>query len=309
MTNEQIVEKIRNGYSVTENMQLLYERNLPLIKRMIKPYTAYENTEDLLQESYLGLWEAVQHYETSENVLFMTYAGFWIKQSAQRYIEKCSSVVRIPSNTKQKIIHYNKTVHKLTQEQSRAPADKEVADSMQISVSEVEHLKTYSQSISSLDAPLNDDADTTLGESIQADYSLEDIAIDKIYEEHSKSELWGIVERYTADRENHIIKEYFMHNKSMPEIAREENLTVSRIREIKEKGLRRLRRGNAKRELYEKFEIVECGIYRNSMNKFNEHNFTSTVEYIAIRKTEIKEGHERRLQQYLGYTRQNGACL
>lgn len=309
MTNEQIVEKIRNGYSVTENMQLLYERNLPLIKRMIKPYTAYENTEDLLQESYLGLWEAVQHYETSENVLFMTYAGFWIKQSAQRYIEKCSSVVRIPSNTKQKIIRYNKTVQKLTQEQSRAPADKEVADSMQISVSEVEHLKTYSQSISSLDAPLNDDTDTTLGESIQADYSLEDIAIDKIYEEHSKSELWGIVERYTADRENHIIKEYFMHNKSMPEIAREENLTVSRIREIKEKGLRRLRRGNAKRELYEKFEIVECGIYRNSMNKFNEHNFTSAVEYIAIRKTEIKEGHERRLQQYLGYTRQNGACL
>ena len=309
MTNEQIVEKIRNGYSVTENMQLLYERNLPLIKRMIKPYTAYENTEDLLQESYLGLWEAVQHYETSENVLFMTYAGFWIKQSAQRYIEKCSSVVRIPSNTKQKIIRYNKTVQKLTQEQSRAPADKEVADSMQISVSEAEHLKTYSQSISSLDAPLNDDTDTTLGESIQADYSLEDIAIDKIYEEHSKSELWGIVERYTADRENHIIKEYFMHNKSMPEIAREENLTVSRIREIKEKGLRRLRRGNAKRELYEKFEIVECGIYRNSMNKFNEHNFTSAVEYIAIRKTEIKEGHERRLRQYLGYTRQNGACL
>lgn len=309
MTNEQIVEKIRNGYSVTENMQLLYERNLPLIKRMIKPYTAYENTEDLLQESYLGLWEAVQHYETSENVLFMTYAGFWIKQSAQRYIEKCSSVVRIPSNTKQKIIRYNKTVQKLTQEQSRAPTDKEVADSMQISVSEVEHLKTYSQSISSLDAPLNDDTDTTLGESIQADYSLEDIAIDKIYEEHSKSELWGIVERYTADRENHIIKEYFMHNKSMPEIAREENLTVSRIREIKEKGLRRLRRGNAKRELYEKFEIVECGIYRNSMNKFNEHNFTSAVEYIAIRKTEIKEGHERRLRQYLGYTRQNGACL
>ena len=47
MTNEQLVEEIKNGHSVTENMQLLYERNLPLIKRMIKPYTAYENTEDL----------------------------------------------------------------------------------------------------------------------------------------------------------------------------------------------------------------------------------------------------------------------
>ena len=46
MTNEQIVTEIRNGYSVTDNMQLLYESNLPLIKRFLKPYTAYEPMED-----------------------------------------------------------------------------------------------------------------------------------------------------------------------------------------------------------------------------------------------------------------------
>lgn len=45
-------------------------------KIMIRPFTLYENEEDLLQEAYFGLWEAVQRYETSENVLFMTYAGF-----------------------------------------------------------------------------------------------------------------------------------------------------------------------------------------------------------------------------------------
>ena len=100
MTNEQIVEKIRCGYSVTDNMQLLYEKNMPLIKRIVKPYTAYENMEDLLQEAYFGLWEAVQHYETSENVLFMTYAGYWLRQVIQRYIENCGSVIRIPTGTK-----------------------------------------------------------------------------------------------------------------------------------------------------------------------------------------------------------------
>ena len=52
MINEMIVAKIQNGYSVTDNMQLLYERNLPLIKRFIRPYTDYENVEDLLQEAY-----------------------------------------------------------------------------------------------------------------------------------------------------------------------------------------------------------------------------------------------------------------
>lgn len=306
MTNEQIVEKIRNGYSVTENMQLLYENNLPLIKRMIKPYTAYENAEDLLQEAYFGLWEAVQHYETSKNVLFMTYAGYWIKQSVQQYIENCGSVVRIPSHARQKMIRYNKTVQKLTQKYGRTPTDKEIADSMQISVSEVEHLKTYSQSISSLDAPVNENTDTTLGESIQADYSLENAVIDKMYEEHSESELWGIVERYTADRENHIIKEYYLHNKSMPDIASEEHMSVSVIRNIKERGLRKLRFGKAEKALLRAFEITERGIYRTGMRGYCEHNFTSTVEYIALRRVELGEEYKRKSIEHMIQKR---ACL
>lgn len=112
MTNEQIVTEIRNGYSVTDNMQLLYESNLPLIKRFLKPY---EPIEDLLQEAYFGLVEAVQHYETSKNVRFMTYAEYWIRQSVQRYLEKCGSDIKIPSHTRQKIARYKKTVQELGQ--------------------------------------------------------------------------------------------------------------------------------------------------------------------------------------------------
>ena len=91
MTNEILVEKIRGGYSVTDNMQLLYERNLPLIRKFIKSYAVFECMDDLMQEAYFGLWEAVQHYESSENVLFMTYAEYWIKQSVRHYIQKCGS--------------------------------------------------------------------------------------------------------------------------------------------------------------------------------------------------------------------------
>ncbi len=57
----------------------------------------------------------------------------------------------------------------------------------------------------------------------------------------------------------------------MAAVAREQGITIDRIRQIKEKGLRRLRTDKAKRELLEKFDIVEAGAYRNSMNKFNEH--------------------------------------
>ena len=57
MTNEQIVSQVKKGISVTENMQLLYEKNLSLIKKFIHPYIHYESEEDLLQEAYFGLWE------------------------------------------------------------------------------------------------------------------------------------------------------------------------------------------------------------------------------------------------------------
>lgn len=179
MTNEQIVTEIRNGYSVTDNMQLLYESNLPLIKRFIKPYTAYEPIEDLLQEAYFGLIEAVQHYEISENVLFMTYAGYWIKQSVQRYLEKCGSTVRIPSHTRQKIARYKKTVQELGQELGRMPTDNEIADRMSISVGLLPELKIQMQGVASLDTPLTDDNSLTLADTVQADYSLEDETIDK----------------------------------------------------------------------------------------------------------------------------------
>ena len=309
MTNEQIVEKIRNGYSVTDNMQWLYEKNMPLIKCILKPYTAYESIEDLLQEAYFGLWEAVQHYETSENVLFMTYAGYWIKQAVMRYIENCGSVVRIPNHTRQKISRYKKTVDKLLQANRRTPTDEEVAGDLGVNVSEVQKIKGYMQEIVSIDSPLSVDEELTLGDGLQADFCLEDDTIDKMYAEYSKNELWNIVERYTGDRENHIIKEYFIHNKSMPEIAKEQSVTVGRVREIKEAGLRRLRMGKAKRELLEKFEVVESGMYKTGFNSFNQHNFTSRVEFIAIRKAEIREEYEKRLRECVGYIPQKRVCL
>ncbi|TGY96884.1 sigma-70 family RNA polymerase sigma factor [Petralouisia muris] len=297
MTNEQIVSEIRNGYSATDYMQSLYEGNLPLIRKFIKPFTAYECEADLLQESYFGLWEAAQHYETSKNVRFMTYAEYWIRQSVQRYLEKCGSTVRIPSYTRQKIARYKKTVQELEQELGRVPTDNEIADKMRVSVRLLAELRIQMQGIASLDTPLADDNSLTLSDTIQADFNLEDETIDKMYAEHSKSQLWGIVERYTSDRENSIIKEIFINNRTMAAVAREQGVTIDRIRQIKEKGLRRLRIGKAKRELLEKFDIVEAGLFRGGLTSYKEHNFTSIVEHLAEKRLEAETRYKRHLAE------------
>ena len=196
----------------------------------------------------------------------------------------------------------------MEQELGIAPTDNEIADKMCVPVGLLPELKIQMQGIASLDTPLADD--NSLTHIIQADFSLEDETIDKIYAEHSKGQLWGIVERFTSDRENSIIKEVFINNRTMAAVAREQGITIERVRQTKEKGLRRLRIGKAKRELLEKFDIVEAGAYRNSMNKFNEHGFTSTVEYIALHRAELQAEYEKHKRQVeIMLEQRKGKCL
>ena len=296
MTNEQIVSEIRNGYSATDYMQSLYENNLPLIKKFIKPYTAYECEADLLQESYFGLWEAVRHYETSKNVRFITYARYWIVQSVQRYLENCGSTVRIPTHTRAKMLRIRKATSQLRQEQGREPTAADIAALLGVSVEEVQEIQGYSQSVLSLDTPIAEDNSLTLADTLQADLRLENDTIEN-YSEYSKNELWGIVERYTATKENDIIKEIFLHNKTMSAVAREQGITIDRVRQIKEKGLRKLRIGKAKRELLEKFDIAEAGLFRGSLNNYKEHNYTSIVEHLAEKRLEAEERYRKHLAE------------
>lgn len=295
--NETLVEKIRSGFSISENMQSLYEGNLPLIKKFIKPYTVYECEADLLQESYFGLWEAVQHYETSKNVRFMTYAEYWIKQSVQRYLENCGSTVRIPTHTRAKLSRIRKAASQLRQEQGREPTAADIAALLGVSVEEVQEIQGYMQGVASLDTPITEDSSLTLADTLRADLSVENDIVDKIYSEHSKNELWGIVERYTSTRENDIIKEIFLHKKTMAQVAREQDLSFDRIRQIKESGLRRLRIGKARRELLEKFDIAEAGLFRGGLNNYREHNFVSTVEHLAEKRIEAEERYKRHLAE------------
>ncbi len=85
--------------------------------------------------------------------------------------------------------------------------------------------------------------------------------------------------------------------KRMAQIAREQELSLGRIRQIKEKGLRRLQMGKARRELLENFDITGAGAYRGGLNKYRESDFTSVVEYMAIKRQDAQEEYERHLRE------------
>ena len=287
MSNEQLVEQIRNGNYVTENMQRLYENNLPLLRKFIKPYIHLEPEEDLLQEAFFGLHEAVQHYESSENVLFMTYAYYWIRQSVVKYIENCGSIIRWPAGFKQKMNRYNKSVREFIQEYGKIPTDWEMAEALGMGLPEIEEIKIALQEVASLDAPLTEDDELSLSDTIADKYSLEDDVTDKVYSEQLESELWPIVEHHTDIQQNQVIRGYYKDGMTLGQIAEGLGISVEQARQCREAGIRQLRRYKAVKALQEKLDVVTGSAYRTGLTGCRQMG--SKVEYIAIRRAELEE--------------------
>ena len=291
MSNEQLVEQIRNGNHVTENMQRLYENNLPLLRKFIKPYIHLESEEDLLQEAFFGLYEAVQHYESSENVLFMTYAYYWIRQSVVKYVENCGSIIRRPSGFKQKMNRYNKSVQEFMQEYGKTPTDWEMAEVLGISLQEIGKIKIAMQEVVSLETPVSEDGELILADCIEDKYSLEDHVNDRILNEHIKCGLWSIVERYTDIRQYQVIRGYYKYGMTLRQIAEQLGISIEQARQSKEAGLRQLRQYKVVKNLQEKCEVIEASAYRSGFSGFKEHG-DSIVEHIALRRTELEQRYK-----------------
>ena len=98
MDNEQLVARIQAGEDEAENMMRLWQQNRGFIAKIARQYAGRAEMEDLEQEGYIGLCEAVRHYDPDKGVPFINYAAFWIRQAMRRYADVCGAAVRLPSN-------------------------------------------------------------------------------------------------------------------------------------------------------------------------------------------------------------------
>ena len=293
LSNEELVEQIRSGRKVSENMETLYKNNLPLIRQFIRPYIYFEPEADLLQQAYIGLWTATTHYESGENVRFMTYAQFWIQQDIRRYLENCGSIIRIPPHNRQKVIRYKKLIRDYERDHGREPTDQEAAACLGVSEDEIQKIRIYSQNVASLDAPLKntDGEELSLADTIADRLNMEEDTVDRLHEEAMQTELWDIVSKYADQQQDKVIRAYFHDGKSLTEIAREYGVSMERIRQIKAAGLRRLRMGKALRKIQEKCEIVSADIYRTSFASF-KYKGSSSVESIVMRLEGLEDQYK-----------------
>ena len=223
-------------------MLKLWEQNKGFIAKMARKYSGYADMDDLMQEGYLALNEAVEHY-ADKGAAFLTYAAFWIRQGLRRYIEH-NSTVRLPSGLYDDVIKYKRIRQEYLAEYGAEPTEREIRALLGVSGKELERIEENAKrgKIRSLSEPIGEEEDNcTLGDTLRSGEDLEADAIRRRDHELMSAELWAQVERL-PEKQILIIRKTFRDNCSSEMIGRELGCSYQYINNMKLKAIRRLAR-------------------------------------------------------------------
>lgn len=241
MTNEELVKYIRSGPAPDE-MEQLYLRNLPFIRKLAQKYTAYAEMEDLMQEAYFGLYEAVQHYEESAEVLFLTYATFWIKQAMRRYVRSCCQSVRIPERMADKVYVYRRFIVDFCKYYGHEPPRTVICYHLGISEQSLRHIEKAASmgQIQSLDEPLKSDDELSLADTISSGEDMAGDVVEDVAHEELRRELWGLVDTLEGEQPE-ILRRRYIDGMTLQGIGKIHGVSPEYIRREESKALRMLR--------------------------------------------------------------------
>ena len=237
----ELAQRIKAGDQIA--LEKLTKANLRFVVSVAKQYQNQGLTlPDLINEGNLGLIKAAQRFDETRGFKFISYAVWWIRQSILQALAEQSRIVRLPLNKIGSINKINKTYAFLEQAHERAPSAEEIAKELDMTINDVkESLKNSGRHVS-MDAPLVEGEDSNLydvlnsGESANPDRTL--------LHESLRTEIERALETLTP-READVVRLYFglgnQHAMTLEEIGETFDLTRERVRQIKEKAIRRLK--------------------------------------------------------------------
>ena len=232
-------------------LEMLTKANLRFVVSVAKQYQNQGlSLGDLINEGNLGLIKAAKRFDETRGFKFISYAVWWIRQSILQALAEQSRIVRLPLNRVGALNKIGKAYNTLEQEYEREPSATEIAQQLDMDVSEVADTMKISGRHVSMDAPFAQGEDNRLLDVIQNEMQPSPDYI--LMSESLKAE----IERALAtlsEREAEVIKLYFGLNKehslTLEEIGEKFNLTRERVRQIKEKAIRRLRHASRSKNL------------------------------------------------------------
>ena len=237
----ELAQRIKRGDRAA--LEKLTKANLRFVVSVAKQYQNQGlSLPDLINEGNLGLIKAAQRFDETRGFKFISYAVWWIRQSILQALAEQSRIVRLPLNKIGSINKINKMYALLEQSNERPPSAEEIAKELDMTVNDVKESMKNSGRHLSMDAPLVEGEDSNLydvlrsGESPNPDREL--------IHESLQTEIERALETLTP-READVVRLYFglgdQHPMTLEEIGETFDLTRERVRQIKEKAIRRLK--------------------------------------------------------------------
>ena len=245
----QLAQRIKQGDQAA--LERLTKANLRFVVSVAKQYQNQGlSLPDLINEGNLGLIKAAKRFDETRGFKFISYAVWWIRQSILQDIAENSRIVRLPSNQLGALNKLKKEIAKLEQQLERPPSEEELAEILDIPEDKIKAIMGISGRHVSIDAPLASDEDVNFVDVLpNEDTPPTD---DKLMQESLSQEIERSLSTLTP-YEREVIKMYYgigmPHPLSLDEIAMKFNLTRERVRQIKEKGIKRLKTSSKSKHL------------------------------------------------------------
>ncbi|MGD0583533.1 MAG: sigma-70 family RNA polymerase sigma factor [Bacteroidales bacterium] len=235
-----LARRIKSGDR--EALAKLVKANLRFVVSVAKQYQNQGmSLPDLINEGNLGLMKAAQRFDETRGFKFISYAVWWIRQAILQALAEQARIVRLPVNKIGSINRINRAFSRLEQEYEREPSSQEIADMLEMASDEVkEALKTNGRTVS-MDAPISSEEDNTMYDVLQSNDAP---SPDKnLINESLAYEIERALSTLSP-REAKVLKLYFgismKHPFTLEEIGEELGLTRERVRQIKEKAIKRI---------------------------------------------------------------------
>ncbi|MBP3826642.1 MAG: RNA polymerase sigma factor RpoD/SigA [Prevotella sp.] len=245
----ELAQRIRKGDR--EALEKLTKANLRFVVSVAKLYQNQGlSLPDLINEGNLGLIKAAEKFDETRGFKFISYAVWWIRQSILQAIAEQSRIVRVPLNQVGSVNKINRVMNKFEQENERRPSVDEIAEKTDIPFEKIEDAISVNNRHVSVDAPFVDGEDNSLLDVlVNDDAPMADrmLVIESLREEINRA-LTSLNER-----ERNIIEAFFGINQTtemtLEEIGEKFGLTRERVRQIKEKAIRKLRQNTKSKML------------------------------------------------------------
>ena len=237
----ELAKRIKEGDQIA--LEKLTKANLRFVVSVAKQYQNQGlSLGDLINEGNLGLIKAAQRFDETRGFKFISYAVWWIRQSILQALAEQSRIVRLPLNRVGSLNKISKTFSELEQKYEREPSPEELAEVLDVTTAEVVDTMKISGRHVSMDAPFVQGEENSLLDVLENDS--EETPDSGLMNDSLRREVQRVLSTLTQ-READVITLYFglngEHSMTLEEIGEKFNLTRERVRQIKEKAIRRLR--------------------------------------------------------------------